>query len=533
MLPGWGRLRLRMPRTAPDRGVFTGCSTGRHRSSAVPSAFTAGGYTRGVLVDDWLLAVSMDPWALVLLFAVVFGDAFLVVVPGEAAVSAFGALAVATGSPPLVAVIAVGAAAAFLGDACCYLIGRSVGITRWRWMRHRRVRAAFAWAQARLDRSTAVVVFTARFIPFARLAVNLVAGASRVPAPRYLGVVAVAALGWSAYQAIVGAIVGLVVPGGPVVAVLVSIVVAIGLGFAVDAVVARIARRRRALSTGSAASRAIRKDDLMADTGYDHAFLDLEVALPRPVDDRETHELTYPRFSVVLDVGRRFAAVTAVNIDGEKLLDLPRSGEWDFDERIPEADQAGNAVYRDNDLDRGHLVRRRDPGWGTKADASAAMSATFFYTNAAPQAAGFNQSKELWLGLEDHVLEYAQAKDVKVSVFTAPVLDPDDPPYRGILIPRRYWKVAAWVTADEAGEPVLASAGFLLDQTDLVDRATSRAVAVEPLGGFRTFQVPVGDVQDLSGVDLGPLVAADTLVVAGARGDRGVRLLTSPDDIVL
>lgn len=207
-------------------------------------------------MDGWLLDVAADPWALVLLFGLVLGDAFLVVVPGEAAVSAFGALAVSTGSPPLPAVIAIGALAAFCGDACCYLIGRTVGITRWRWMRHRRVRAAFAWAQARLDRSTAVVVFTARFIPFARLAVNLVAGASGVPAARYLSVVGVAALGWSAYQSIVGAIVGLLVPGGPLVAVLVSIVVAIGLGFGVDAAVARIARRRRPLSPGSADERA-------------------------------------------------------------------------------------------------------------------------------------------------------------------------------------------------------------------------------------------------------------------------------------
>ncbi|MET0447434.1 MAG: DNA/RNA non-specific endonuclease, partial [Aeromicrobium sp.] len=436
--------------------------------------------------------------------------------------------------PPLGAVIAVGAVAAFVGDACCYAVGRAAGLDRWGWMRTRRVQAAFAWARTRLGRRTAVVVFTARFIPFARLAVNLVAGASRVPAPRYLVAVGVAALGWSAYQALVGAVVGTLVPGGPLVAVVVSIAVAIGLGIAVDAVVARIARRRSALSHDAAHVRAPREDEHMAEqTGYEEDFLEIAVPLPRPVDARPVHVLAYPRFSVVLDTGRRLAAVTAVNIDGRQLLDLPRSGEWDFDDRIPEADQTGNAVYRDNDLDRGHLVRRRDPGWGTKEQANAAMKATFFYTNAAPQAAGFNQSKQLWLGLEDHVLAYAEAKDIRVSVFTAPVLDPDDPPYRGILVPRRFWKVATWATADTDGRTVLGSAGFLLDQTDLVDRATARAVAVEPLGGFRTFQVPVGDIEDLAGVDLGPLVGADTLAVAGARGDGGARLLASTEDIVL
>ena len=117
-------------------------------------------------------------------------------------------------------------------------------------------------------------------------------------------------------------------------------------------------------------------------------------------------------------------------------------------------------------------MRRRDPGWGTVAEAREATAATFYYTNAAPQAAGFNQSKELWLGLEDHVLQYAETTDQHISVFTAPVLAPDDPPYRGIRVPRRFWKVAAWSPAPG----VLASAGFLLDQSDLID-TPERAVA--------------------------------------------------------
>ncbi|MBU4465553.1 MAG: VTT domain-containing protein [Actinobacteria bacterium] len=198
------------------------------------------------MIEDFLVGLSGSVWALPAMFALVLGDAFLVVLPGETVVTAFGALAVSTGSPPLLAVIIVAAAAAFAGDACCYLIGRRVGLERWRWMRRPRVQAAFGWARARLHGSTAVVVFTARFIPFARLAVNLTAGASRISAPRYLGVAAVAATAWAAYQAIIGAIVGWLVPGGPVVAVLVSIALALGIGFAIDAVLARRAKARRA-----------------------------------------------------------------------------------------------------------------------------------------------------------------------------------------------------------------------------------------------------------------------------------------------
>lgn len=195
------------------------------------------------MIDDLLVALASGPWALPLMFVLVVGDAFLVVVPGEAAVTAFGALAASTGTPPLLAVIAVAAAGALIGDLSCYAIGRWVGLDRWRWMRRPRVQAAFAWARARLDRRMAVVLFTARFIPFARLAVNLTAGASRLSLPRYTAVAGVAALGWAAYQALIGAAVGALVPGGPVVAVIVSVVVAIVLGLAVDALLTRVARR--------------------------------------------------------------------------------------------------------------------------------------------------------------------------------------------------------------------------------------------------------------------------------------------------
>ncbi|MDU0344176.1 VTT domain-containing protein [Microbacterium sp. KSW2-29] len=197
-------------------------------------------------VDAWLQAIAASPWALLAMAVLVFADAFLVVIPGEAAVTAFGALAVAHGTPSLGAVILVAGAAAFAGDLCCYLVGRAVGVERWAWMRGPRVSAALEWARRRLERNAALVLFTARFVPFARLAVNLAAGASRVQPARYLGVAALAALAWAAYQAVIGAVVAAVVPGGPVVAVVVSIVVAVGIGVGIDLLLARRAKRRAA-----------------------------------------------------------------------------------------------------------------------------------------------------------------------------------------------------------------------------------------------------------------------------------------------
>ncbi len=198
------------------------------------------------MIDDLLGAVATSPWALPLLFVLVFGDAFLVVIPGEAAVTALAALSVVHGQPPIAAVVVVAAIAAFAGDAACYAIGRTIGVDRWTWSRAPRVVAMRAWAQRRLERSTGAIVFTARFIPFARIAVNLTAGAERLPAPRYLGLCALAAGAWATYQSFIGAAIARLFPGYPVAAVLISIAVALLLGWALDAMlIKRIAPENR------------------------------------------------------------------------------------------------------------------------------------------------------------------------------------------------------------------------------------------------------------------------------------------------
>ncbi|QCB92616.1 DNA/RNA non-specific endonuclease [Cellulomonas shaoxiangyii] len=272
-------------------------------------------------------------------------------------------------------------------------------------------------------------------------------------------------------------------------------------------------------------------------TGYDPDFLGPRV--PLPAAGRPLRDLPSTHFTVLLDPVRRLAAATAVNVDGTALRDVPRDDDWFLDPRVPATEQCGPELYARNDLDRGHLVRRRDPVWGAPGVAARANRETFAYPNAAPQAAGFNQGAELWLGLEDHVLGHAAAQRLRLTVLTGPVLADDDPVYRGIALPRRYWKVVAWSL--DAGDRLAATA-FVLDQSPLLDdgalgAATAAAQAAgdpPPLGPFRTSQVPVGDVADLTGLDLGPLPAADVLARTGPQADAPAwRPLRSAADVVL
>lgn len=194
------------------------------------------------MIDDALATLAAGPWVLPLLFGLVFGDAFLIVIPGEAAVTALAALSVLHGQPPIAAVVVVAAVAAFAGDSACYAIGRTVDIDRWRWARRPQVAAWRRWARRRLARSTAAIVFTARFIPFARIAVNLTAGAERLPAVRYLSLSGLAAVAWATYQSFIGAAVARLLPTSPVAAIVISIAVALLLGWGLDTALTRRVR---------------------------------------------------------------------------------------------------------------------------------------------------------------------------------------------------------------------------------------------------------------------------------------------------
>jgi endonuclease G len=283
--------------------------------------------------------------------------------------------------------------------------------------------------------------------------------------------------------------------------------------------------------------------DLQDRTGYDPLFLGPGVPMPTVTTDAATVLLPYLHYSVLFRPDRRFAALTALDLDGQRLRSLPRTDHWLLDPRLAAELQAGPPVYAHNDLDRGHLVMRASSTWGdTAEEARQAEAETFYFTNAAPQAAMFNQGHELWLGLEAYVMDNAATFDRKLAVFAGPVLDPDDPPYRGIQIPLRFWKVVAFVQ-----DGALAATGYILDQTPLVhdvDAVSPEAAAageVPPLGAFRTFQVPIADIAVLAGVDLDQLILVDRLNAPatgetppppGRTSSTWVEL-SSMDDVVL
>lgn len=277
-------------------------------------------------------------------------------------------------------------------------------------------------------------------------------------------------------------------------------------------------------------------------SGYDRDFLGTGIAPPVGVDgdgDLVTvpgggTELTYTHFSVALHRARRLARWVAWNIDGATRWDgddIPRRGlRFRTDPRVPVAAQVGDELYRDNPLDRGHLARRADLLWGSRAEAEAANRDSFYFPNITPQMDTFNQSGQdgVWGRLENALLATTGAG--RVSVFAGPVFADDDPVYRDVEIPLSYFKVlvyreGTWPVGRPPSGAVRARA-FVLTQT-LAGLRTAT-----PLDEFVTDELTLVALTDRTGLRFDPALAttaADERTVVATGGSRRIRELADID----
>jgi endonuclease G len=252
------------------------------------------------------------------------------------------------------------------------------------------------------------------------------------------------------------------------------------------------------------------------------------VAVNEMATEEPRYVLAYNHYSAVMNKERRLAIFTVVNIDGALSRRLKREPDrWFFDPRIPEGVQTGRDVYDHNDLDLGHLTRRLDPAWGdSAAEAKLANDDTFHFTNCTPQHKDFNRNKTSWAGLEDYILEHAENLKFKATIFNGPVLAPDDDEYRGVQLPRQFWKVAVMVK--EGGG--LSATAYLLSQETLI-----KGLEIEPeafqYGAYQTYQVTLGKIEELTGLSFGALSDMDPLATREAT--TAARTIERLEDVVV
>jgi len=271
-------------------------------------------------------------------------------------------------------------------------------------------------------------------------------------------------------------------------------------------------------------------DDLTDRTGYNPDFLGESVDLPGlspalqsefvSVEGSPNGLLNYLHFSIGMHGSRRMALYTACNIDGANEFSIKRTGKdpWVFDPRIDKDLQIGHQLYVDTNLQRGHLVRRLDPCWGPSKDiAKQAELDTFFFSNCTPQHENFNP--KTWLSLEEYVLRNAWKKDLKVTVFTGPVLRDTDKTFRGVRMPEEYWKVIV-IRREDTGQ--LSATGYIVSQADWMNDLEF------VYGQFETYQIPIKSIEQRTGLNFAQVRPFDPLDMIEARV---VRMIRRPEDI--
>jgi len=241
--------------------------------------------------------------------------------------------------------------------------------------------------------------------------------------------------------------------------------------------------------------------------GFDNGFLGGNVPDPivRPhySDDllvvRGRSRFNYTHFSLAMSAGRRLARWVAWNIDGDNLFPSEIPGiEFFVDRRIGAEYQLDDSIYERNRFDRGHIARRADLLWGSLDEATRANNDSFSYANITPQMDDFNQSGKagIWGLLELAILEHLRKTDVdqrRVSVIGGPVLADDDPLYRGILVPRQFWKLVLYRLDDNQ-----RVRSFVLKQDpDL------RSLDDFDFSTFSTYEESIESLSELVGLNFG------------------------------
>jgi membrane-associated protein len=154
-----------------------------------------------VNIDEYLMrfVAAYGPWIYVLLFAIVFTETGVVVMPflpGDSLLFVVGAMCgIGLMSFPLACAVLI--VAAILGDQCNYMIGRYFGPKVFQWENSRWFnKKAFDRTHNFYERYGGITIILARFMPFIRTFAPFVAGVAEMNRAKFTAYNVAGALIW-------------------------------------------------------------------------------------------------------------------------------------------------------------------------------------------------------------------------------------------------------------------------------------------------------------------------------------------------
>ncbi len=195
--------------------------------------------------------ISDSPLTYGLVALLVAGDAIIPVFPGESGVVAAAVLA-ADGELMVWLVLAAAFVGAFVGDFAMYGIGRWAGTRLVRRYASEGDRAErVRWARGLLERRGTALIVAAQFIPGGRNVVMFSAGTLHYPLRRFVAAEALGAALWASFQTAIGYFGGRIFDS-----TLTSLLVSLGIAFAVAGLIELVDRLRRSARARAASGSA-------------------------------------------------------------------------------------------------------------------------------------------------------------------------------------------------------------------------------------------------------------------------------------
>lgn len=164
----------------------------------------------------------------------IFFDCLAPVMPSEVILNLTGAWSAARGAPDLYAIFGVAVMAAVAGDNVCYLLGTRLMPFIRRVPPNSKAADGLSWVRRNMRRGAGAAILVARFIPSARFFMTILLGSMRYPWPLFFFFDTLGVILWAIQGLAIGYAGGALLSEYPILALGLSIVMALVVGWVVQ-----------------------------------------------------------------------------------------------------------------------------------------------------------------------------------------------------------------------------------------------------------------------------------------------------------
>lgn len=195
-------------------------------------------------ITGWIGTIAESIWVYPAMFLLASLDQFFPPMPSDTVLISLSVASRSVGEPNLFFLMLFAMTGAFCGNLICYLIGRSIGTSRFKRFRQGRGLRAITAARVAIEKRGMSYIIAARFVPIARVAVIMTVGAVQFPFKQFLVASAASAILWAANATVIGTIAGNIFGHHPLLAMGAGIGFGIVVGIILDRVLGYILNRK-------------------------------------------------------------------------------------------------------------------------------------------------------------------------------------------------------------------------------------------------------------------------------------------------